>query len=183
MWLPRDERHLLVAYHVNIFNVNDKNVCRHIDKPKWFKIADWADILRVTQWIPILTPRLIRRVARDIEAYGEGSKTSSEDDKTMEQAKTEVRKQIRLERRLEISNAALEKRNLITMKTHNSCSDVAGISLTIEGYDLGIKYSSWWTRSGLWFAEYRHHWIWVIGSFIGGIIATLFVQLLLKVIR
>ena len=50
------------------------------------------------------------------------------------------------------------------------------ISLTLKGYDLGRKYSSWWTRSGLWFAEYRHHWIWLIVSFLGGIIGALLVN-------
>jgi len=50
------------------------------------------------------------------------------------------------------------------------------LSLSIEGYDLGRKYSSWWTRSGLLFAEYKHHWIWIIISFLVGIIGALLVN-------
>ncbi len=50
------------------------------------------------------------------------------------------------------------------------------ITLTIKGYDLGRKYSSWWDCSGLWFAEYRNHWIWVIVSFLGGVIGALLVN-------
>ena len=50
------------------------------------------------------------------------------------------------------------------------------VSLTLKGYDLGRKYSSWWIKSGLWFAEYKHHWIWLIVSFLGGIIGALLVN-------
>ncbi len=50
------------------------------------------------------------------------------------------------------------------------------ITLTIKGYDLGRKYSSWWTLSGLWFAEYKNHWIWIIVSFLGGIIGGLLIN-------
>ncbi|GAI27147.1 unnamed protein product, partial [marine sediment metagenome] len=46
------------------------------------------------------------------------------------------------------------------------------VSLTLKGYDLGRKYSSRWTKSGLWFAEYKHHWIWLIVSFLGGIMGA-----------
>jgi len=46
------------------------------------------------------------------------------------------------------------------------------ITLTIKGYDLGRQYSCWFTRSGLWFAEYKHHWILLIMAFVGGIAAT-----------
>lgn len=50
------------------------------------------------------------------------------------------------------------------------------ITLTIKGYDLGRKYSSWWTRSGLWFAEYKNHWIWIVVSFFGGVVGALLVN-------
>ena len=50
------------------------------------------------------------------------------------------------------------------------------ITLTIKGYDLGRKYSSWWDCSGLWFSEYRNHWMWVIVSFLGGVLGALLVN-------
>jgi hypothetical protein len=50
------------------------------------------------------------------------------------------------------------------------------VKLTRKGRDLGRKYSSKWIRSGLWFAEYKHHWIWLIVSFLGGIIGALLVN-------
>ena len=55
------------------------------------------------------------------------------------------------------------------------------LRLTLEGYDLGRKYDSWLIWTGLWFAEYKHHWIWVIVAFAGGIIATVLAQWLSKV--
>jgi len=56
---------------------------------------------------------------------------------------------------------------------------VAGIKveLTPEGMRLGQKYnSSWVVWSGLWFAEYKDHWFWLILSFLGGIIGALLVN-------
>ena len=54
------------------------------------------------------------------------------------------------------------------------------ITLTIKGYDSGRKYSSRWTHSGLWFAEYRDHWFGLILSFLGGIVGALIVNWLSK---
>ena len=71
---------------------------------------------------------------------------------------------------------------LIKIQKHDSLSDVRGISLTIDGYDLGRKYSKWFTRTGLCFAEYRSHWIWLIVSFFVGIIGTVLVNWLYKVL-
>jgi hypothetical protein len=57
--------------------------------------------------------------------------------------------------------------------------DIAGgrVSLTPEGRRLGQGYDSWWFRSNLWYTEYvKNHWICVVCSFLGGVLATLFVQ-------
>ncbi|HCO94518.1 MAG TPA: hypothetical protein DIU00_11295 [Phycisphaerales bacterium] len=57
------------------------------------------------------------------------------------------------------------------------------IELTPEGLQLGQRFNSWWLRSNLWYTEFiKNHWIWVIISFLGGIIATLLVQWLSKII-
>lgn len=50
------------------------------------------------------------------------------------------------------------------------------ISLTLNGFDLGRKYSCWFTRTGLAYEEYKKHWIWLIVSFLLGILATLIVS-------
>lgn len=52
--------------------------------------------------------------------------------------------------------------------------------LTIDGFDLGRKYNSWWIRTGLWFAEYKDHWFWLIVGFLGGIMGALIVNWLSK---
>jgi hypothetical protein len=74
----------------------------------------------------------------------------------------------------------LEKRGLLDVLEREIWEKT--VSLSVQGYDLGRKYSPWWIRTGLWFAEYKHHWFWLIVSFLSGIIATLLGQLLLKVI-
>ena len=55
------------------------------------------------------------------------------------------------------------------------CTNIT-LSLTLEGYDLGSKYNNWFSRTGLWFTEYKNHWIWLIISFFGGIIGALIVD-------
>jgi len=50
------------------------------------------------------------------------------------------------------------------------------VRLALSGYDLGRKYNSRLIQSGLWFAEYKDHWFWLIISFVGGIIGALLVN-------
>jgi len=173
MWLPRDERHLLLGYYVNIFNVNDRNVTGYLDNPKWFEQQDWTNVLKESRWIPILTPYLVKRAALKVKAYGDNSKKPTEDDKV---DKNGIRNYILLSRRLEISSSSLLKRSLINIQKHGNDPNVVGISLTIEGQDLGRKYNSWMTRTGQWFAEYKEHWFWLIIGFLGGIIGALLVN-------
>ena len=180
MWLPRDERHLLMAYYVNIFNIDDRNVSIYVDKPKWFVISNWTRIFEIPKWFPILTPWMIKQTACKVKGYFDTSTAADENSKSNNLTRKAVKKHIEYDKRLKIANTALEKRKLIRMQKHECCDDVAGIDLTIEGYDLGRKYSSWWTRSGLWFAEYKNHWIWLIVSFVGGIIGALLINWLSK---
>jgi len=79
--------------------------------------------------------------------------------------------------RVATANKVLSERKFIKYREAGSSIE---LSLSIEGYDLGRKYSSWWTRSGLWFAEYKNHWIWVIVSFLGGVIGGLLINWLSK---
>ncbi len=51
------------------------------------------------------------------------------------------------------------------------------ISLTAEGINLAQKYTSWWSRSNLWYAEYiKNHWIWIIVSFLSGLLGGLLIN-------
>jgi len=68
----------------------------------------------------------------------------------------------------------LKKRGFLGVLTHDLSEKT--LSLTIQGYDLGRQYNSRWIKTGLWFAEYKHHWIWLIVSFLGGIIGALLVN-------
>ena len=125
MWLPKEERKVLVHYYKGLFSVDSRT----------------------------------RFYMSTLE-------------KTLQEPDTR--------NRAKIASKTLQRRDLIAFLHDHG--DALTVQLSLEGYDLGRKYSSWFTRTGLWFAEYRHHWIWVIGCFVGGIIATLLVQWLSKVI-
>ena len=81
--------------------------------------------------------------------------------------------------RIKVANKNLKERGFIASSDNLDSSPIT-ISLTITGYDLGRKYNSWWSSSGLWFAEYKDHWFWLILSFLGGIIGALIVNWLSK---
>lgn len=80
--------------------------------------------------------------------------------------------------RVKIASKMLKQRDLLDF--FNDQNEAVTVQLSLEGYDLGRKYSSWWTRSGLWFAEYKNHWIWLIVSFLGGIIGGLLINWMSK---
>ena len=178
MWLPRDERHLLVGFYVNILNVNDRNVTNYLDNPKWFEKQDWTHVLKESRWIPILTPYFVKRAALKVKTYGDNNHEPIKNEKTINKKK--IISYIFLLRRLDIASSSLLKRSMITMQNHGQDANVVGISLTIQGQDLGRKYNSWGTRTGQWFAEYKDHWFWLIVSFLGGIIGALIVNWLSK---
>jgi hypothetical protein len=158
MWLPKDERRLLSYYYRQINKVETNQT---------FEIKDLIKSLKRNQIGPPKTKREII-----LETY----------------------------RLLENVNNLLSSRRLITWENLDSDSITAAhtydhpisqklfenttvnlrVKLTIEGHDLGRKYSSWWTRSGLWFAEYKDHWFWLIISFLGGIVGALIVNWLSK---
>jgi hypothetical protein len=76
--------------------------------------------------------------------------------------------------RAKIASKTLQKRGLIAFL--NDQGDALTVQLSLEGYDLGRKYSSCLIRSGLWFAEYKDHWFWLIISFLGGVIGGLLIN-------
>ena len=81
--------------------------------------------------------------------------------------------------RLSTANRILSERELIKYREAGNSVEV---SLSIEGYDLGRKYSWWWTRSNLWYTEYiKHHWICVIVGFLGGLLGGLLINWLSRV--
>jgi hypothetical protein len=166
MWLPKDERHLLLGYYVSIGNDEEE---------VWFALEEWAHIFEgsLTR-VPILAPWQIKRLARKAKHYRVLDEPLNINQNNNKQDTVNADK-------IRTANKRLENRGFIKLR-RNHCGSMMGITLKIEGYDLGRKYNAWWTRTGVWFAEYRYHWIWVIGSFLAGIAGTLLVRWLSKII-
>jgi hypothetical protein len=58
------------------------------------------------------------------------------------------------------------------------CDNIT-LSLTLEGYDLGSKYNSWYYKTGgMWWAEYKGHWFWTIV----GIVVSFLLGLLIGIL-
>ncbi len=176
MWLPKDERHVLAAYYANVFDLEDRNVTRYLDSEKWFRLNNWTSVLRPPQWIPVASLWLVQRRARQIRTYGDSVTRNSGEDIWSGDGARIIAKTIQVMKRLEVANARLQGRQLVAIHPHQSEHGVAGIRLTLQGYDLARRYSRWFGRTGLWFREYKDHWLWLIVSFLGGIVGALVVQ-------
>jgi hypothetical protein len=158
MWLPKNERRLLQGYYLKIDDV---------EKEKWFDTTNWIPAMKSVR-VKHNAPNVKERFSSDGKDYNGKCNVKNN------------RQYLKDKHGLDIANKALEQRCLIKMHKHQSESNVAGIVLTINGYDLGRKYNSWPLRSGLWFAEYKDHWFLLILSFLGGIIGALIVNWLSK---
>ncbi len=122
-------------------------------------------------WLPKDERKLLAYYYRKLEQVNvRGSLFLSELEKCLQGTNTRNRVLLASER--------LMRRNFLDFL--NNQGDALTVQLSLQGYDLGRKYSSWWTRSGLWFAEYKDHWFWLIISFLGGIIGALVVNWLSK---
>jgi hypothetical protein len=158
MWLPKDERLLLAGLYHNIGEA---------DKQKWYHISDLARLLKkyAAQCIP------------EIDEAGP-VKSDLPDDAGFCEQQHEIKTYIADSNRIRKATRQLALRNLIVEQTSNRI-DVLGMSLTVAGCDLGLQYGKWLPRSGLWFREYKDHWLWLIvgfvgGGFVGGLINALF---------
>lgn len=180
MWLPRDERHLLLAYYANIFDLKDRNVAKYLDHHKWFRLGDWTSVLASLQWVPFVSSRFVQRRARSISEYGDSVTRDSDVDITAKGGMKIIERTVQLQKRLEIANAHLQERHLVGIRHHQSETGVTGILLTLQGYDLARRYQNWLGRTGLWFREYKDHWFWLVVSFLGGILGAFLMQLFSK---
>jgi len=75
---------------------------------------------------------------------------------------------------VEVTNKMLQDRHLVAVCENGTA--IYTVTMTLEGRDLGRKYNSWFDRGGLWFREYKDHWVWLIVSFLGGVLGALIVQ-------
>ena len=67
------------------------------------------------------------------------------------------------------ANYKLHQRGLAHVDREKTRMTVT-VSLTPEGWDLGEKYNNWFDRSGLWWKEYKGHWIWHVVGFFAGLV-------------
>lgn len=160
MWLPREERQLLMLYAVHDA-VLDGN-------PMPFSVDELGEVA---------TKRLS---ARQIAKYAEGirkKKRQSGPDPNGSPKSGCSRKYmgwLSAKGIIESANSRLQHRDFVRFRECGTGQ--YEITLTLAGWDLGRKYNSWWDRTGLWFREYKDHWLWLIVGLLGGIVGGLVVQ-------
>ena len=150
MWLTVDERRILTGYYRLIKTVDDESV---------FQIDDLE---------PLLKTYANCSQIKEYEYADSDSPATS-----VQELKAQIAKHLQSSNRISNANSLLAARQLITIKNHQHANGVVIVTLTLAGYDLGRKYASWWTRTGLCFSEYKDHWLWLIVGFIGGILGSL----------
>jgi len=160
MWLPNDERRLLEGYCARIGG---------LARELWFKLGALTPLLKCKR--PSLAAAGVREYSDPLPAdEGPGLPPL--------EMQRGIREYIELCERIEAANLALCERGLIVITRHEHEQDVFGVSLTVAGYDLGRMYATWFGRTGEWYREYQHHWLWLILSFLGGVIGALLVEVL-----
>lgn len=174
MWLPREERRLLEIYYWAICE-GLKKVGSSPFTEKWYSKEDLINAFQTNCFH-------FKKMARmDKDDYHKSvnkmDDTSSEESEDIDvpKLKRDIRKCLTTIAKIDSANASLSERGMIRLKTHES-QDRIGVGLTIAGYDLGRKYSLWFTRTGEWFKEYREHWVWLIVGFLGGILGSLIID-------
>lgn len=176
MWLPRDERHILLAYYENIFDLGDRDAEKFLTQSKWFYSSDWTEVLKFPQWIPIVSSYWVGKRAKHIKDHDNRVASPSKGDILSEKGQRILDETVQFIKRLEIANTHLKDRKLIEITPQGSEPRIAGVLLTLDGYDLARRYSHWFERTGLWFREYKDHWIGLVVGFIGGVLGALVVQ-------
>jgi hypothetical protein len=157
MWLPKEERDLLAYYYKKIGKSNEW---------KAFYAEELTNAIGYFKRIR----RIVCRVMCWLKDKGV-VKSIKFNDGPVE--------------KVQAANERLQERGFIELRV----SDLAGdeikygheAKLTLQGWDIGRKYNCFFTRSGLWFAEYKNHWLWFILCFLGGIIGAVLVNWLSKI--
>jgi len=161
MWLEWDERRLLAGYYFSICDVEVENA---------YCVGEIARLLTYGKY------------RRRIPGYGHEPPSQLKTDDSFDALKRDIPRYIQSTRRVELANKRLAERQLIHVKPHQHDKNVVVVSLTLNGFDFGRRYCSWFQRSGLRFSEYRNHWIWLIVALLGGGIASKAIELLFKLL-
>ena len=168
MWLPKDERRLLQGYYLKL-----KQAGKEL---RIEKIEDWVPIMKTLH-----VKRFVHQFKTSSHTVTKQPSLLSLTDTDKGKILKELREKVPEFFEINLVNMALKERKLINTKGDiDSTSPPRSISLTTSGCDLGRKYNCWLKRSGLWFAEYKDHWFWLVLSFLGGIIGALLVNWLSK---
>ncbi len=165
MWLPEAERKLLTIYYLAV-----SETLRKVESsPATRHTYDLGRLVRIFD-----AKCFYKKAAQKLLSDSNEQETPVGNTKRFKKFLANVAA-------IDAANAALQERKLIKFdKRANSDYDV---TLTVEAYDLGRKYSSWLLCSGLWFEEYKKHWIIAVACFFGGIIGVELVKYLIKLFR
>ena len=159
MWLSKDERRLLAGYFTQIGEIGTEKV---------YLIADLSALLSFRGYrAPIVSVGSPEASADHLNASNTTRVAASAD--------------VRTANRIRMAHKLLAERGLIMVSPHQHDSNAVVIGLTLDGYDYGRRYSSFWASSGLWFREYRNHWIWLIVAFFGGAVGAKLIDLIVTI--
>ncbi len=171
MWLPKYERQLLRIYYLNITD-RQKKIDSNPLEEVWGSFSDdFAEAFEAKDWKKAAKRFKAGLHKSVVTTRGESAeKANGESD--LKVARDRITRYLDIRARVDAANAALSERNLIKVRRHES-EDNIGVSFTMEGYDLGRKYSNLHTVIGLWIGEY--HWVWLI---LAGLIGVLISRVL-----
>jgi len=177
MWLPEDERKMLTIYYLTI-SESLKKVDSSPTAVIWYSTSNLARVFEAENYKEV-SRGLKDDYHKAVETtYGENSDApNSQWDK--EKAEKDIKQLLVSIARIDAANAALVERNLIKVQPHNGVEERFGVSLTIQGYDLGRQYNSRWDTIGLWCAAKEHQWLWYLITLVIGFLGGLLLQLLL----
>ena len=152
MWLPEQERRLLRIF----YGVTCGGLKKGDSTPTAEKCYPLEDLVN------IFAAKDFKKAERGLKGDCNKPVKKTDDEDSVEA----IKKFFKDMAAIRATNTALVERNLINLSPRNDNLRIY-VSMTIEGYDLGRKYSQWFTRTGLLFSEYRNHWIWFIVAFFG----------------
>jgi hypothetical protein len=159
MWLPPNERKLLRIYYGSRVKYLRNGACA-VTAKFWYDVDELASVYRrrlfnqAVAHLNVELPRTWKAVP------------------SLEKSPSPTHTQIYT------INDVLEKRGLLDVPYNGRPQFPVGF--TLDGYDLARKYANWFTRSGLWFSEFKRHWLWLLFAFLAGVAFKIFADLVVS---
>lgn len=182
MWLPKEERYLLIVYTVFDPNFNASALTFQIEDLKWVfaKYIGHGDVVNRASELKQKEnkPKSKNNNGKNKKVGGNEKSFIVGNNNNNKEFVKKYMSWLRAKSTIESVNNRLRERGLIEF--HECGTGFYSVKLKLAGWDLGDKYSSWWSRNVLWFREYKDHWIWIIVSFLGGIVGALLINWLSK---